>query len=64
MSSLGFSGGVCRVFVDSENVGNLIPSTLPDNTEVWFFLSDINVYRKVYGLLDSDESVYRKEART
>ena len=48
----GKKGGVCRVFVDSENVGNLIPSTLPDNTEVWFFLSDINVYRKVYGLLD------------
>lgn len=38
--------------MDSENVGNLIPAALPDNTEVWFFLSDINVYRKVYGLLD------------
>ncbi len=44
--------GICRIFVDSENVGNLIPAALPDNTEVWFFLSDINVYRKVYGLLD------------
>lgn len=44
--------GICRIFVDSENVGNLIPAALPENTEVWFFLSDINVYRKVYGLLD------------
>lgn len=45
-------GGLRRIFVDSENVGNLIPDALPDGSEVYFFLSDVNVYRKVYGLLD------------
>lgn len=47
--------GTCRIFVDSENVGNLIPGSLPDHTEVWFFLSDINCYRKVYPLLDDPD---------
>lgn len=44
--------GLSRIFVDSENVGNFIPEDLPDDMEVWFFLSDVNVYRKVYPLLD------------
>lgn len=44
--------GVVRIFVDSENVGNLIPNHIPEGCEVYFFLSDVNVYRKVYRLLD------------
>lgn len=40
------------IFVDSENVGNLIPTHVPAGCEVYFFLSDVNVYRKVYRLLD------------
>lgn len=41
---------VSYIFVDSENIGNLIPTSLHKNDHVYFFISNPNVLKTIDGL--------------